>query len=216
MELLDKRVLRWRLLVGKDFPVPERREFIRQDPSLGSGRATSPAADIRFAEFPCVFPVDQCRSAKRTSIPAIEIRPTSVESEQCPLLRPVKGKINPFRQLFGGEIYGLGSGNNPRDDIGCQESKRDQVGHVSIGDTFGLGRTERYRGFKSHSLRHSVLRRRDFARAVGNSPRKLRDSAGSWPSSPRATEPETAGSGHRRRSSAGFSPSASWAVRIRF
>ena len=43
--------------------------------------------------------------------------------------------------------------------------------------------------------RHSVSRCRDFARTLGNSPRKLRDSAGSWPSSPRVSEPETAGSG---------------------
>jgi len=47
------------LLAGKYFPVPERREFTRQDPRLGFGRATSPTADIRFAVFPCIFPVDQ-------------------------------------------------------------------------------------------------------------------------------------------------------------
>ena len=47
------------LLVGTNFPVPERREFTRQDPRLGFGRVTSPAAETRFAAFPCIFPVDQ-------------------------------------------------------------------------------------------------------------------------------------------------------------
>ncbi len=52
-----------------------------------------------------------------------------------------------------------------------------------------------YRGFESHSLRHSVCCCRDFPRALGHSLRKPRDSAGSWQRLPSASEPETAGSG---------------------
>ena len=63
--------------------------------------------------------------------------------------------------------------------------------------------------------RHLVCGCGDFARALGHSLRNPRDSAGSWRSGARATEPETAGSRHRRRGSPWFSLLASWAVRIR-
>jgi hypothetical protein len=63
--------------------------------------------------------------------------------------------------------------------------------------------------------RHLVCGCGDFPRALGHSLRNPRDSAGSWPPSPRVSEPETAGSGPRRRSSPRFSLLASWAVRIR-
>jgi hypothetical protein len=64
--------------------------------------------------------------------------------------------------------------------------------------------------------RHSVCWCRDFARKFRHRPRKSCDSARFWPSSSGAPEPETAGSGRRRRSSPRFSLLASWAVRIRF
>ena len=78
----------------------------------------------------------------------------------------------------------------------------------------GLG-TERYRGFESHSLRHSVRSCRDFPLARPHSLRNLRDSAGSWPSSPRVSEPETTGPGPGRRRGPRLSLLPSWAVRFR-
>ena len=113
------------LLVGTDFPVPERREFTRQDPRLGFSRRTSSAGETRFAAFPCIFSVDQ----------------------------------------------------------GLQSR-----------DEFAIDCTHR----------HSVRDCGDFPGALGHSLRKLRDSAGSWPISPRGSEPEMAGSGRRRRSSPRF------------
>ncbi len=65
------------------------------------------------------------------------------------------------------------------------------------------------------TLRHSVCCCRDFPHASRYSLRHSRDSAGFWRSGSRASEPETAGSGPRRRSSPRFSLLASWAVRIR-
>jgi hypothetical protein len=64
--------------------------------------------------------------------------------------------------------------------------------------------------------RHLVCGCIDFRQALENSPRKLRDSAGSWEPSPRLLEPETAGSGHRRHRCSCFSLLPSWAVRLRF
>ncbi len=65
--------------------------------------------------------------------------PPSIQAHQRPLLRPRQGEIDPLRQLFGGEINGLGSGKNSRDNIGRKESKRDQVSYIAISDAFGLG-----------------------------------------------------------------------------
>ena len=42
-------------------------------------------------------------------------------------------------QLFGGETNGLSSGKNSRDNVGREESERDQVSHIAMGDPFGLG-----------------------------------------------------------------------------
>ncbi len=63
--------------------------------------------------------------------------------------------------------------------------------------------------------RHSVCGCGDFPTAVGNSPKNLRDSAGSWPSSSGVSEPETAGSGSGRRHGPCLSLLPSWAVRFR-
>ncbi len=65
------------------------------------------------------------------------------------------------------------------------------------------------------TLRHLVCCRGDFPHASRYSPRNSRDSAGFWRSGSRASEPETAGSGSRMRSSPRFSLLPSWAVRIR-
>jgi hypothetical protein len=66
------------------------------------------------------------------------------------------------------------------------------------------------------TLRHSVCWCRDFPRAPRSNPRNSRDSAGFWRSGSDESEPETAGSGPRMRSSPRFSLLPSWAVRIRF
>ena len=47
------------------------------------------------------------------------------------MFRPRQGKIDPLRQLFGGEINGLGSTKNSRDNIGRQEGKWDQLSHIA-------------------------------------------------------------------------------------
>ncbi len=63
--------------------------------------------------------------------------------------------------------------------------------------------------------RHTVCRCGDFPRALGHSLRNPRDSAGSWPSNPRVSEPETSGSGPGRHRIPRLSLLPSWAVRIR-
>jgi hypothetical protein len=63
--------------------------------------------------------------------------------------------------------------------------------------------------------RHLVSGCRDFPPSSRNRSRNSRDSAGFWRSGSSASEPETAGSGPRRRSSPRFSLLPSWAVRIR-
>ena len=75
--------------------------------------------------------------------------------------------------------------------------------------------TERYRGFESHSLRHSVCAWGDFPRALRHSLRNLRDSAGSWPPDPHVSEPEIAGPGPGRRGVPSSSLLPSQAVRFR-
>jgi len=73
-----------------------------------------------------------------------------------------------------------------------------------------------YRGFESHSLRHSVWCRRDDSRTPGNSSRKHRDSAGSWRRGVPKSEPETARSTRERRPIRRTSLLPSPAVQIRF
>ncbi len=63
----------------------------------------------------------------------------TVNAHQRPLLRPREGEIDPLRQLFGGEIHGLSSGKNSRDNVGRKDSQRDQVSHIAMGDAFGPG-----------------------------------------------------------------------------
>jgi hypothetical protein len=63
--------------------------------------------------------------------------------------------------------------------------------------------------------RHSVCGCGECPRALRHSLRDLRDSAGSWRSSPRCSEPETAGSGPGRRRCPCLSLSASRPVRFR-
>ena len=64
--------------------------------------------------------------------------------------------------------------------------------------------------------RHSVCCCRDYPPSSKIRSGNSRDSAGFWRSGSRASEPETAGSGPRMRSSPRFSLLPSWAVRIRF
>jgi hypothetical protein len=66
------------------------------------------------------------------------------------------------------------------------------------------------------TLRHPVCCCRDFPPSSRNRSRNSRDSAGFWRSGASASEPETAASEPRGRSSPRFSLLASWAVRIRF
>ncbi len=65
-------------------------------------------------------------------------------------------------------------------------------------------------------LRHLVCGCRDFPPGLGHSLRNPRDSAGSWPLSFGASEPETAGSAPKECRDPRLSLSPSWAVRIRF
>ena len=53
------------------------------------------------------------------------------------MLRPVQWQIDTFRQLLCRELNGLGPRENARNDVGRQEGKRDQVGHIAAADAFG-------------------------------------------------------------------------------
>ncbi len=77
----------------------------------------------------------------------------------------------------------------------------------------GTDRRDEFARDSTH--RHLVSRCRDFWRALGNEPRKGRDSAGCWRLRRRVPEPETAISGRKSWHWRRFSLPASWAVRIR-
>ena len=76
--------------------------------------------------------------------------------------------------------------------------------------------SERYRGFESHSLRRSVCCSRDFPIVLRHRPKNSAIPRGLSRSSPRASGPETAGSGPIASSWSRLSLLPSLAVRFRF
>ncbi len=62
----------------------------------------------------------------------------SVEPQQRPLLRPLQRQIDTLGQCFRREFNRLGSGKDPRNDVGRQECKRNQMGDIATSNALGL------------------------------------------------------------------------------
>lgn len=61
---------------------------------------------------------------------------TSVEPQSGLLFNPPEWQIGALRQPLSGEVDGMGSGEDRRDDVRGKEGQGYQVTHVTIADAF--------------------------------------------------------------------------------